>query len=108
MNVQQIGPVRFTTEITSIYHSYDATLSSINTFSAARGPSSGTWKDHARENTLTELFFCSFLNVLRLEMRLLKVVKFALYCYSKTNLNDRNFREINVEHTLKDILITTS
>lgn len=51
MNVQQIGPVRFTTEITSIYHSYDATLSSINTFSAARGPSSGTWKDHARENT---------------------------------------------------------
>ena len=60
MNVQQIGPVRFTTEITSIYHSYDATLSSINTFSAARGPSSGTWKDHARENTLRGLFFAVF------------------------------------------------
>ena len=60
MNVHQIGPVRFTTEITSIYHSYDATLSSINTFSAARGPSSGTWKDHARENTLRGLFFAVF------------------------------------------------
>ena len=95
MNVHQI----FTTEITSIYHSYDATLSSINTFSAARGPSTqivGHGKIMQEKILLVDSDFNLFLQLFPRYGFCMSFDQKSICSNSETHLDDRNFREITV------------